>query len=219
MFNNESDNESDNKSDNKSEIIVKQPTCKELFNEAVTMLTQTDSVHLQLKGKEQLRLLAEDSLYLPAKMKYYVMLLNSRNPEEVQKGFVELEQIAVNDTSNNIALFECGLTLSKGNRYFNVPTMRQSFLNIDMDLDKANQWLYKSMNADTTDYKSVYWAFNNLMEQKIAGTLPVSEDKQITKLYKMFEERVSKHEDSTAEIYKNAIKSDGETLRVWGLLK
>lgn len=208
-----------NDSDNKSEIIVKQPTCEELFNKSMTMLTQTDSVHLQLKGKEQLRLLAEDSLYLPAKMKYYVMLLNSRNPEEVQKGFVELEQIAVNDTSNNIALFECGLTLSKGNRYFNVPTMRQSFLNRDMDLDKANQWLYKSMNADTTDYKSVYWAFNNLMEQKIAGTLPVSEDKQITKLYKMFEERVSKHEDSTAEIYKNAIKSDGETLRAWGLLK
>lgn len=208
-----------NESDNKSEIIVKQPTCEELFNEAVTMLTKTDSVHLQLKGKEQLRLLAEDSLYLPAKMKYYVMLLNSRNPEEVQKGFVELEQIAVNDTSNNIALFECGLTLSKGNRYFNVPTMRQSFLNRDMDLVKANQWLYKSMNADTTDYKSVYWAFNNLMEQKIAGTLPVSEDKQITKLYKMFEERVSKHEDSTADIYKNAIKSDGETLRAWGLLK
>ena len=208
-----------NESDNKSEIIVKQPTCEELFNVAMTMLTQTDSVHLQLKGKEQLRLLAEDSLYFPAKMKYYVMLLNSKNPEEVQKGFVELEQIAVNDTSNNIALFECGLTLSKGNRYFSVPTMRQSFLNRNMDLEKANMWLYKSMDADTTDYKSVYWAFNNLMEQKIAGTLPVSEDKQITKLYIMFEERVSKHEDSTAEIYKNAIKSDGETLRAWGLLK
>ena len=208
-----------NGSDNNSEFIVKQPTCDEIFNEAMAWVSQSDSVHLQLKGKEQLRLLAEDSLYFPAKMKYYVMLLNSRNPEEVQKGFLELEQIAVSDTSNNIALFECGLTLSKGNRYFNVPTMRQSFLNRDMDLDKANQWLYKSMNADTTDYKSVYWAFNNLMEQKIAGTLPVSEDKQITKLYKMFEERVGKHDDSTAEIYKNAIKSDGETLRAWGLLK
>ena len=208
-----------NGSDNNSEFIVKQPTCDEIFNEAMAWVSQSDSVNLQLKGKEQLRLLAEDSLYFPAKMKYYVMLLNSRNPEEVQKGFLELEQIAVSDTSNNIALFECGLTLSKGNRYFNVPTMRQSFLNRDMDLDKANQWLYKSMNADTTDYKSVYWAFNNLMEQKIAGTLPVSEDKQITKLYKMFEERVGKHDDSTAEIYKNAIKSDGETLRAWGLLK
>ena len=208
-----------NGSDNNSEFIVKQPTCDEIFNEAMAWVSQSDSVNLQLKGKEQLRLLAEDSLYFPAKMKYYVMLLNSRNPEEVQKGFLELEQIAVSDTSNNIALFECGLTLSKGNRYFNVPTMRQSFLNRDMDLDKANQWLYKSMSADTTDYKSVYWAFNNLMEQKIAGTLPVSEDKQITKLYKMFEERVGKHDDSTAEIYKNAIKSDGETLRAWGLLK
>lgn len=206
-------------SNNNSEVIVKQPTCEEIFNDAMSMLAQKDSLHLQSKGKEQLRLLAEDSLYFPAKMKYYVMLLNSKNPEEVQKGFVELEQIAVTDTTNNIALFECGLTLSKGNRYFNVPTMRQSFLNRDMDLEKANMWLYKSMDADTTDYKSVYWAFNNLMEQKIAGTLPVSEDKQITKLYKMFEERVSKHEDSTAEIYKNAIKSDGETLRAWGLLK
>lgn len=206
-------------SNNNSEVIVKLPTCEEIFNDAMSMLAQKDSLHLQSKGKEQLRLLAEDSLYFPAKMKYYVMLLNSKNPEEVQKGFVELEQIAVSDTSNNIALFECGLTLSKGNRYFNVPTMRQSFLNKDMDLEKANMWLYKSMDADTTDYKSVYWAFNNLMEQKIAGTLPVSEDKQITKLYKMFEERVSKHEDSTAEIYKNAIKSDGETLRAWGLLK
>lgn len=206
-------------SNNNSEVIVKQPTCEEIFNDAMSMLAQKDSLHLQSKGKEQLRLLAEDSLYFPAKMKYYVMLLNSKNPEEVQKGFLELEQIAVTDTSNNIALFECGLTLSKGNRYFNVPTMRQSFLNKDMDLEKANMWLYKSMDADTTDYKSVYWAFNNLMEQKIAGTLPVSEDKQITKLYKMFEERVSKHEDSTAEIYKNAIKSDGETLRAWGLLK
>ena len=88
-----------------------------------------------------------------------------------------------------------------------------------MDLDKANQLLYKSMKADTTDYKSVYWAFNNLMEKKIAGTLPASEDKQIIALYKLFEERIDAHEDATANIYKNAIKSDGETLRAWGLLK
>jgi len=208
-----------NDSDGKTEILAKQPTCEEIYNDALSMLNKKDSVHLQTKGKELLCSLAEDSLYFPAKMKYYVMLLNSRNPEEVQKGFTELERIALNDSTNNVALFECGLTLSKGNRFFNVPTMRQSFLNRDMDLDKANQLLYKSMKADTTDYKSVYWAFNNLMEKKIAGTLPASEDKQITALYKLFEVRVDEHEDATADIYKNAIKSDGETLRAWGLLK
>ena len=208
-----------NDSDGKTEILAKQPTCEEIYNDALSMLNKKDSVHLQTKGKELLCSLAEDSLYFPAKMKYYVMLLNSRNPEEVQKGFTELERIALNDSTNNVALFECGLTLSKGNRFFNVPTMRQSFLNRDMDLDRANQLLYKSMKADTTDYKSVYWAFNNLMEKKIAGTLPASEDKQITALYKLFEVRVDAHEDATADIYKNAIKSDGETLRAWGLLK
>ena len=208
-----------NDSDGKTEIIAKQPTCEEIYNDALSMLNTKDSVHLQVKGKELLCILAEDSLYFPAKMKYYVMLLNSRNPEEVQKGFTELERIALNDSTNNVALFECGLTLSKGNRFFNVPTMRQSFLNRDMDLDRANQLLYKSMKADTTDYKSVYWAFNNLMEKKIAGTLPASEDKQITALYKLFEKRIDAHNDATADIYKNAIKSDGETLRAWGLLK
>ena len=208
-----------NDSDGKTDIITKQPTCEEIYNDALSMLNKKDSVHLQVKGKELLCILAEDSLYFPAKMKYYVMLLNSRNPEEVQKGFTELERIALNDSTNNVALFECGLTLSKGNRFFNVPTMRQSFLNRDMDLDKANQLLYKSMKADTTDYKSVYWAFNNLMEKKIAGTLPASEDKQITALYKLFEKRIDAHNDATADIYKNAIKSDGETLRAWGLLK
>lgn len=202
----------------KTEIVAKQPTCEEIYNNALSMLGNKDSVHLQTKGKELLCVLAEDSMYFPAKMKYYVMLINSRQPEEVQKGFDELEKIALNDPTNNIALFECGLTLSKGNRYINVPTMRQTFLNRDMDLDKANEMLYKSMKADTTDYKSVYWAFNNLMEKKLAGTLPASEDKQITALYKMFEERINEHKDATAEIYKNAIKSDGETLKVWGLL-
>lgn len=208
-----------NDSDGKTEIIAKQPTCEEIYNDALSMLNTKDSVHLQVKGKELLCILAEDSLYFPAKMKYYVMLLNSRNPEEIQKGFTELERIALNDSTNNVALFECGLTLSKGNRFFEAPTNRQSSLKRDMDLDKANQLLYKSMKADTTDYKSVYWAFNNLMEKKIAGTLPASEDKQIIALYKLFEERIDAHEDATANIYKNAIKSDGETLKAWGLLK
>ncbi len=200
-------------------IVVKQPTCEEVYASALEMLGKKDSLHLQTRGKELLCTLAEDSSYLPAKMEYYVMLLNSMNPDEVQKGFAELEKIALNDSTNNIALFECGLTLSKGNRFFNIPTMRQSFLNKDKDLDRANQLLYKSMKADTTDYKSVYWAFNNLMEKKLAGILPTSEDKQITALYKMFEERVAKYEDATADIYKDAIKSDGETLKAWGILK
>ena len=209
----------DKDSDGKTKIIAKQPTCEEIYHGALSMLNKKDSVHLQARGKELLCTLAEDSLYFPAKMKYYVMLLNSINPEEVKKGFTELERIALNDSTNNVALFECGLTLSKGNRFFDVPTRRQSFLKIDMDLDKANQLLYKSMKADTTDYKSVYWAFNNLMEKKLVGTLPASEEKKITTLYKLFEERIDAHKDATADIYKNAIKSDGETLRAWGLLK
>ena len=69
------------------------------------------------------------------------------------------------------------------------------------------------------DYKAVYWTLNNLIEIKVDGTLPLSEDKQLTKLYKMFEERIAKFDDPTAEIYRNAIESDTKTLKAWGLIK
>ena len=115
-------------------------------------------------------------------------------------------------------MFECGLTLSKSNKVFNVPAVRQSFIGMEPDLLKANEWLYKSMRLDTSDYKSVYWAFNNLMEMKLDGSLPSSDDKQIVELYNLFRRRVRDYSDDTANIYKEAIISDGKTLKAWGLI-
>lgn len=180
---------------------LRQPTCVEMYNQALSFLNQKDSIELQTKGKELLRILVEDSLFAPAKVDYYVNLLNSNNSSEVNSGFAGLCQIIQEDTLNSIALFECGLTLSKGNRFFNVPTVRQSFLNIEADLDKANDWLFKAMEIDTADYKSVYWTFNNLMEKKIAGDLPASGDKLITKLYEMFIKRAKESNDVATDIY------------------
>ena len=208
-----------NDSDGKTEILAKQPTCEEIYNDALSMLNKKDSVHLQTKGKELLCSLAEDSLYFPAKMKYYVLLLNSNTPTEVKKGFSELEKIAQTDTLNTVALFECGLTLSKSNKVFNVPMIRQSFMGVDPNLVQANELLYRAINLDTLDYKSVYWAFNNLLEMKLDGSLPSSGDKQIIELYKLFHQRIENHSDATSDLYKNAIISDGKTLKAWGLIK
>ena len=118
-------------------------------------------------------------------------------------------------------MFECGLTLSKGNNFFDVdvPSTRQFFLNRNSDLEQANQWLYKSMEMDTTDYKSVYWIFNNMMDQKISGSLDSNADKQIIDLYRLFMKRVNYHKDVVSEKYRNAIRKDSVTLRTWGLLK
>lgn len=196
-----------------------QLTSEDIYDEALNYLEQKDSLSLQLKGKEMLKILVEDSLYAPARIKYYVLLLNSHVTDEVRTGFSGLQQILQENDMNNIALFECGLTLSKGNRYFNVPTTRQSLLNISVDLDKANYFLFKAMEVDSADYKSVYWAFNNLMEKKLDGSLGSYGDKQIVQLYELFEKRSRKVNDEIAKRYKTAIKSDGETLKAWGLIK
>lgn len=199
--------------------IMQELSCEDKYSDALAMLNQKDSIHLQTQGKEQLRILAEDSLYVPAMTKYYVILLNSNNPADVKKGFAELHEIAESDSTNSVAMFECGLTLSQSNKVFNVPIIRQSFLGIEPDLLQANEMLYKSMELDTLDYKSVYWAFNNLLELKLDGALSTRGDKEIVRLYKLFEHRIKEHEDNTADIYRSAIVSDGKTLRAWGLIK
>lgn len=209
---------SDNQSIEKETVIAQQPTCDEIYSEALSLLGQTDSIQLQMRGKEMLKVLVEDSLYAPAQQRYYVVLLNSNSPEEVKRGFSELKKIALSDTLNAEALFECGLTLSKSNKVFNVPTVRQSFLGIKPDLAKANEYLYSAMRLDDSDYKSVYWAFNNLMEMKLDGSLPSNGDNKIVELYRLFENRILSHDDNTAEIYKKAIISDKETLKIWGLI-
>ena len=199
-----------------SQVQTEQLTCEEIYAESISLINQRDKTSLYLQGKDALRVLAEDSLYMPAKLKYYVMLINSNKPDEVKKGLNRLEKIALsNDSLNYIAMFECGLTLSEGNHFFTVPSVRQSLLNIKPNMDKANEWLSKSMAANTADYKSVYWMFNNLMRKKMDGTLPSTQEKYITKFYQMFEDRVKNLNDGTSVIYKKAIKREKATFDAW----
>lgn len=204
---------------NNQRTMVVQPTCEQLYDEALQLLENKDDVKLQLQGKERLKVLVEDSLFAPAKMKYYILLLNSNIPAEVKKGFYELEKIAKEDTTNAVASFECGLTLSKGNKSFNVPTIRQASIGIGPKLSAANKWLYKAMKIDSSDYKSVYWAFNNLMEMKLEGSNYSNVDSRIIELYDMFEQRIGNYKDDTSNIYRKAMESDIETLRAWGLIR
>lgn len=199
--------------------VVQEPSCEELYNEAINWLAMKDSSHLHVKAIDQLRLLVDEKSYEPAKTKYYTLMLNSNIPDEVMCGYKGLRDMILADSLNNTALFECGLTLSKGNNYFNVPTKRQSLLNMGMNLEEANILLYKAMDLDASDYKSVYWAFNNLMEKKLANELPSNDDNELVMLFQLFEKRVANFDDSVAERYRDAVKNDKETLKAWGLIR
>lgn len=199
--------------------VVQEPSCEELYNEAINWLAMKDSSHLHVKAIDQLRLLVDEKSYEPAKTRYYTLMLNSNIPDEVMCGYKGLRDVILADSLNSTALFECGLTLSKGNNYFNVPTKRQSLLNMDMNLEEANTLLYKAMDLDASDYKSVYWAFNNLMERKLANELLSRDDNELVMLFQLFEKRVANFDDSVAERYRDAVKNDKETLKAWGLIR
>lgn len=198
--------------------IKPSPTIEELYREAKALLNRRDSMSLVQRGKEKLRILVEDSLYEPAMTDYYVLLIRSSSPREIKAGYEGLQRLS-QDSLNAVAMFECGLTLSKSNRYFPLPAVRQKALRLEADLKAANRLLYKAMEIDTTDYRSVYWAFNNLMEQKIAGTLSLDGDAKLLDLYRQFGQRAEMATDQEVQAYKEAIKNDGETLRAWGILR
>ena len=199
-------------------VIVKL-SCEELYSNALQNLNLNDTTK-RAKAKEQIRTLAMDSAYTPAIIK----LLNSTDSLEINAGFAKLEKMAQSKDSNTIAMFEYGLTMSKGNKTFKMPEFRQRYLGMDgPDLDKANFWLYKVMNREENNYKSAYWILNNLMVQKMAGKNTSAHDKEIDKeiveVYYKFKKRISMFNDTVAQKYSRDIENgDEKTLRIWGLI-
>lgn len=187
-------------------------SCEELYNSALHNLNDSTK---RAEAKEQIRILATDSAYTPAIIK----LLNSTDSLEAKAGFKELEKMALADDGNTIAMFEYGLTMSKGNKDFRMPEIRQMLLGMsEPDLDEANLWLYKVMNLDENSYKSAYWILNNLIEQKMAGKNAIAHDKEIVAIYNIFKKRISMFNDAVSQRYSEAIVNDEKILKNWGLI-
>lgn len=198
------------------EMAAALPTTDELYHSAYT-LAQSPIRDSALRGKEQIRILAEDSLYPQAILTYSADLLSSKNKAFMEKGEKLLTGLA-SESQLPDAMFECGLTLSKANKYFSTPADRQALLGKSADLAEANHWLEKTLAHDSTHYKAAYWLFNNLMEEKIAGTLPPEDDAKLVGTFLLFQHQARHAPEAESRPYLEAIAADEATLKAWGLL-
>lgn len=198
------------------EVAAAIPTTDELYHSAYT-LAQSPIRDSALRGKEQIRILAEDSLYPQAILTYSADLLSSKNKASMEKGEKLLTGLA-GESELPDAMFECGLTLSKANKYFSTPADRQALLGKSADLAEANRWLEKTLAHDSTHYKAAYWLFNNLMEEKIAGTLPAEDDAKLVGTFLLFQRQARRAPEAESRPYLEAIAADEATLKAWGLL-
>lgn len=205
-----------------NEPVVIPPDCEKLYENSITLLSEIDSVHKYYQGKELLRVLAEDSLYLPAQVQYYVMLLNSSSEFEIKRGFQGITQLYHKGVDDFSVFFELGVTLSKGNKHFDIPRYRQSIMDIDYNLVAANEALYKAMAVDTMDYRVPYWILCNLMDCKLQGGLSTKEDRlidrEIISMYFKFKQLIRRHEDQVSDKYRLAISGYEKALKAWGLI-
>ena len=200
------------------ESVAPQPTCAELYDRALITLNSQDSIHLHRQAKDTLRVLVEDSLFYPAKIDYYVLLINSDDPVEVRKGFTGLKDIIQTDSTSSVAFYECGLTLSQSSMAFRVPHYRQEDLGMEYDLRQANEWLYKAIQLDSLDYKSVYWALDNLVDLKLSEEATKDDFDKMKELYYLFFEIIEKSNDVSANEYVNAMKPIAKALYNWGII-
>ncbi len=200
------------------QILVQQPTKQDLYDKALALLDKRDSV---MKGVKILEVLAEDSLYKPAKVKLYAKWINdTSNVEHMKKAYEGLIQLAQESSPAREAMFECAITLSAANKCFSIPEIRQGLLGEKMDLERANNWFRMLIDSDSNDYKSVYWEFNNLIDEKINKN-SIKGDKRIVELYNLFQKRIVNFDvenDKVAKTYKEAMDNDKRTLESWGLI-
>lgn len=198
------------------ETVSEAPTTDELYHSAYA-LAQSPIRDSAARGKEQIRILAEDSLYPQAMLTYSADLMGSMTKENMEKGEKLIATLADKHQLPD-AMFEYGLTLSKANKYFSTPADRQALLGKDADLAEANRWLEKALAKDSTHYKAAYWLFNNLMEEKINGTLPPEDDDKLVCTFLLFQRQAKQADEAESRPYREAIAPDEATLKAWGLL-
>lgn len=94
-------------------------------------------------------------------------------------------------------------------------------MGIDPDLFKANEMLNKIVYSDTTDYRSAYWVFHNMMILKIDNLIPISEDVKIVEMYNLFKKRIENIYDDESNAYRESLSEEQfESLLYdsWGLI-
>lgn len=197
-------------------LVAAAPTPDELY-QAAYALSQSPIRDSAERGKQQIRILAEDSLYPAAMLAYSADLLRSTDKEHLLKGEKMVATLARENQLPD-AMFEYGLTLSKANQYFSAPADRQALLGKEPNLKEANRWLEKALAKDSTHFKAAYWLFNNLMEEKISGALPPEEDQKLVAAFLLFQRQAKRADAAESLPYLEAIAADEITLKAWGLL-
>lgn len=147
--------------------------------------------------------------------KYVQRRMWSNDKQEVYEAFKELAKMA-NDTRNKDAMFEYGLTFSVGNETFDIPTKRQKILNIDVDIERSNLWLRRTLEKDHESYRAVYWLLNNLIaKRKCNDSSVISEE--ISDLLNKFDEMTDGLNDEVVRKYKSAVDQQRPQLRKWNI--
>ena len=127
----------------------------------------------------------------------------AKDEQTVYDAFQKLEKLA--EKQDNVeAMFEYGLIYSVGNSDFPFVTERQKVLKIKPDIERANQWMRRTLEKSPDSYRAVYWLLNNtIAKNQKDENLDLANE--IDDLLKLFDSLTNDSTDERMRKYKHSV--------------
>lgn len=203
----------------KPEQIVHIPTAPELYLEACDKLSSVN-VDEARAGYDRIERLAIDSLYVPAVLKYYEIILDAKDTIRWDAAYDCMFKIAADDSLNLEAVYECALCMSYISPKLSLPEVRRYDFIRDKNYEEANRLLEIVIQKDSNNYRAPFWEIINLITLYNGRSLSEPEKDKLKALYVLLDNNLSVSSEELAVQYRAETERVIKTiLQNWYIIK
>ena len=174
------------------------PAVPELYSEACARMA-SDSRELNISGFELLECLAIDSLYVPAVLKYFDLVLTNKDTERWPRAFAGMRSIAEKCTE---AAYECAMCLSYISPKLDLPEVQRYSFVIEKNYEEANRYFESVVSNDKNGFKAPFWQLVNLISLYDGKSLSEEDRLMMRTLYKLLDQNLSASSDESVGAYR-----------------
>ena len=176
------------------------PTVSELFQNACDSASSINADEVK-SGYEQIEKLAIDSLYPPAVLKHYEIVLSAKDTLRWDAVY-NCMQLLSKDTTNIDVMYECALCMSYISPKLALPEVQQYDFVSEKNYKEANRLFEIVIRNDPYNYKAPFWALINLITLFNGKSLAESDSNKFEELYVLLDRNLSKSTEDLAVQYR-----------------
>lgn len=174
------------------------PSASELYSDTCTLLSSVSPDDYQ-KGYDRLEKLATDSLYIPAVLKYYDIVLTDRDTSRWNQAFANMMSIS---NKSPEAAYECALCLSYMSPKLTLPEVKKYDFVTEKDYKKAIRLFEFASRGKINDYKTPFWQLINMITLNNDRNLSEADAQRMRLLYDILNRNLEEAVDEDVALYR-----------------